>query len=72
MTMYVLRKTCTRGRKGDVVDVRLEDVAPLQVNGIIDKPVKQEKTEKVTQPELTKIIQPNVKKRGRRASNAAN
>jgi hypothetical protein len=72
MTKYVLRKTCTRGRKGDIVDVRPEDVAPLKVNNIIDDPIEEPKEEKVSAPKVQKIVEPSVKKRGKRASNSGN
>lgn len=71
MTKYRLNKTCTRGRKGEVVEVRAEDVAPLKLNNVISEPVKEPKIEKVSEPEVRKVIEPQMKKRGRRARNSA-
>jgi hypothetical protein len=58
---FRLRKTCTRGRKGDVVEVDLNDARMLAANGIID--IDAPAIDPM--PELTKIAEPEIRKRGR-------
>ena len=72
MTKYRLNKTCMRGRKGEVVEVKADDVAPLKLNNVIGEPVREPEVQKVVEPTVQKVVEPTVKKRGRRARNATN
>jgi hypothetical protein len=65
--IYTLLIDSTRGRAGQVVDIdpsEGETIAILTRNGII-APVAQ--SQKVSAPEITKVAEPEVKKRGRPA-----
>jgi hypothetical protein len=68
---YKLLIDSTRGKAGEVVEIpegECETIAILTRNGIIGSPIVEHK---VTQPEVTKVIEPEVKKRGRPAKNAS-
>jgi hypothetical protein len=69
--IYKLQKNSTYGRKGGFVDLDGNEARQLAFHGVIsmDEPVV---LEKVSGPEITKVTEPEVKKRGRpRKQNAS-
>lgn len=69
--IYKLLKNSTYGRKGGFVDLDGNEARQLAFNGVIalNEPVV---LEKVSGPEITKVTEPEVKKRGRpRKQNAS-
>jgi hypothetical protein len=70
MARFKLLKTSTRGRKGETVEVSPHDVQSLRLNGVIGEATREPEVQKVIEALVQKVIEPTVKKRGRRARNA--
>jgi hypothetical protein len=60
--IYQLLKHSTYGHKGQFVDLEGNEARQLAVNGVIslDEPVQ-----KVRGPDIVKVVEPDIKKRGR-------
>jgi hypothetical protein len=65
---FRLLKTCIRGKRGDLIDCDLNDARQLAYHRIIDldSPMVD------PMPELIKVDQPIIRKRGRPKKNASN
>lgn len=75
MARYKLLKTCTLGRKGEVVEISPHRLQALRDNGIVAEAYREPEVRKVVEPEVKKVVEPAVKKskvRKRRASKSAN
>lgn len=67
MTRYTLLMNCHLGRKGTVIEADDNLARQLAVNNVIIYPAQAPKSTKDNGPDITKVIKPEVKKRGRPA-----
>jgi len=64
---YILTKHSTMGPEGAIIEADDNLAAQLRVNDLIE-PVAEIK---VQAPEIVKVVEPEIKKRGRQAKNAS-
>lgn len=64
---YILKKHSTMGPEGTIIEADDNLAAQLRVNDLIE-PVTEVK---ITEPDIVKVVEPEIKKRGRQAKNAS-